>query len=68
MAKYVLLVCVHSNSDWKALCRLRLCSHRLFIERCRWKSTPRVDRKCTLCNEIEDEYHDMLICPRYILY
>ena len=33
--------------------------------RCRWKSIPRVDRKCTLCDEIEDEYHVMLLCPRY---
>ena len=23
----------------------------------------RVDRKCTLCNEIENKYHVMLICP-----
>ena len=44
---------------------MRLSSHRLFIERGRWKSIPRADRKCTLCNEIEDEYHVMLICPRY---
>ena len=51
MAKY--LLCVHINS--KALCRLRLSSHRLFIKRGRWKSIPRLDRKCTLCNEIEDE-------------
>ena len=24
-----------------------------------------MDRKCKLCNEIEDEYHAMLLCPRY---
>ena len=42
-----------------------LAANRLFIVRGRWKSIPRVDRKCTLCNEIEDEYHVMLICPRY---
>ena len=63
MAKY--LLCVHINSSRKALCRLRLSSHRLFIERGRWKSIPRSDRKCTLCNGIEAEYHFMLICPRY---
>ena len=63
MAKY--LLCVHINSVRKALCRLRLSSHRLFIERGRWKSIPRVDRKCTLCNEIKDKYHVMLICSRY---
>ena len=59
MAKYLLCVCINSNR--KALCRLRLSSNRLFIERGRWKSIPRVDRKCTFCNEIEDEYHVMLI-------
>ena len=63
MAKY--LLCVHINSNRKALCRLCFSSHRLFIERGRWKSIQRVDRKCTLCNEIENEYHVMLICPRY---
>ena len=47
MAKY--LLCVHINSNRKALCRLRLSSHRLLIE----------------LIEIEDEYHVMLICPRY---
>ena len=63
MAKY--LLCVHINSNRKALCRIRLSSHRLFIERGIWTSIPRLDRNCTLCNEIEDEYHVMLICPRY---
>ena len=63
MAKYLLYV--HINSNRKALCRLRLISHRLFIERGRWKSIPRLDRKCTLCNEVEDEYHVMLMCPRF---
>ena len=56
---------MHINSNRKALCRLRLISHRLVIERGRWTSIPRLDRKCTLCNELEDEYHVMLICPRY---
>ena len=51
------LLCVHINSNRKALCRLRLSSHRLLIERGRWTSIPRLDRKCTLCNENEDEYH-----------
>ena len=53
------------SSNRKALCRLRLSSHTLFIERVRWKSIPRVDRKCTLCHEVEDTYHVMLICPGY---
>ena len=59
--------CVCLSIAWlfTILCRLRLSSHRLFIEHGRWKSIPRVDRKCKLCNEIEDEYHVMLLCPRY---
>ena len=63
MAKY--LLCVHINSKKKTLCRLRLSSHKLFITRGRWKSISILDRKCTLSNAIEDEYHIMLKCPRY---
>ena len=63
MAKY--LLCVHINSNRKALRRMRLSSHRLLIERGRWTSIPRLDTKFTLCNEIKGEYHVMLICPRY---
>ena len=42
-----------------------LACNRLFIKRGRWTSIPRLDKKCTLCNEIKDKYHVMLICPRY---
>ena len=33
----------------------------IHVERGRWKSIPGLDRKSTLCNEIEAEYHVMLI-------
>ena len=51
MAKY--LLCVHINSNRKALYRLRLSSHRLFIALGRWKSIPRVDRKCTYAMKLK---------------
>ena len=42
-----------------ALTRLRTSSHRLAIETGRW-TTPRFERKCQLCNTLEDEFHFML--------
>ena len=33
---------MHINNNGKGLCRLRLSSHRLFIERGRWKFIPRL--------------------------
>lgn len=40
--------------------RLRVSSHRLNIEAGRWSRpqiTPREERKCLICNKLEDEYH-----------
>ena len=50
-----------------ALSRLRQSSHQLTIESGRHRGIERQNRKCTLCttNDIEDEYHMVLICPRY---
>ena len=50
-----------------ALSKLRLSSHQLAIESGRHRGIERQNRKCTLCttNDIEDEYHMVLICPRY---
>jgi len=45
--------------------RLRLSSHRLHIETGRWSNTPREDRKCTLCNKLEDEFHLLFECKAY---
>ena len=44
-------------------------SHRLDIEAGRWVRVNRVpvnERKCVLCNVMEDEYHFVLECQRYI--
>jgi len=44
----------------QALSRLRVSSHRLHVEAGRWTrpvSTPFNERKCQICNTLEDEYH-----------
>ena len=64
MAKYLHIV--HIQSNRKAMTKLRLSSHRLLIERGRWLSILPADRICTDCNMIEDEYHAVCICTRYV--
>ena len=48
-----------------AITKLRLGSHNLFVERGRWNKTDYLERKCLLCNDIEDEYHFVIICTKY---
>ena len=50
-----------------ALSRFRTSSHSLFIETGRYDNTPRTERLCKTCNmnQIEDEYHFLLVCPEY---
>ena len=53
-----------------AFTKFRLSSHKLLVERGRWKSL-KLDyelRKCTLCDsgDIEDEYHVTLICEQFV--
>ena len=51
-----------------AFTRLRTSGHILAIETGRWTkphSTPRLERKCQLCNTLEDEFPFMLECPLY---
>ena len=48
--------------------QIRLSSHLFFIERGRW-NRPKLeanDRKCTVCDIIEDEYHCLIECPRFM--
>ena len=56
------------NSKFRnIIAKLRLSSHVLFIETGRHQNIQRNERTCTFCsmNEIEDEYHFVLICPLY---
>ena len=50
-----------------ALAKIRLSSHSLAIETGRHNGILRENRKCTFCdlNDIEDEYHFIIICPLY---
>lgn len=50
-----------------ALCRFRLSSHKLEIERGRYHNIPRSERICKFCtqNVVENEYHFLLTCPLY---
>ena len=47
--------------------RFRIVSHNLRIEHGKYYNESRIDRKCALCNlnDVEDEYHFILVCPRY---
>ena len=48
-----------------SLTKLRLGSHNLLVERGRWSKTTYEERKCIVCNEIEDEYHFVIDCIKY---
>ena len=58
---------MHCSKYRNTIAKLRLSSHQLNIETGRRRNISRSDRKCTLCNsnDIEDEYHFVLICPIY---
>ena len=48
-----------------ALSRLRTSSHHLAIETERWHnpiSIPYNDRKCIVCDKLDDEYHFVIEC------
>ena len=50
-----------------ALSKFRVSAHNLAIEKGRHENIPRNERKCRNCNlnVIENEYHFLLVCPRY---
>ena len=48
-----------------AMSRLRLSSHRLAVESGRWHKPlpiPFIERKCTICNVLQDEFHIVIEC------
>ena len=68
--------CTFDRADYQVLenrkfrnvtAKLRLSSRELFVETGRHRQIPRQDRTCILCNidDVEDEYHVILICPFY---
>lgn len=49
--------------------KLRMSSHRLEIEAGRWVRPNRIpidERKCSFCHILEDEFHFVLECSRYV--
>ena len=55
-----------NNHIRKAITKLRLGSHHFMVERGRWTNLEFVDRICFDCNEIEDEYHVVMCCKKYV--
>ena len=51
-----------------AIAKVRLSSHLFFIEKGRWgaRRIELSERKCSTCDVIEDEYHCLVECPRYV--
>ena len=62
------LLCLRNVKNRIVLSRLRLSSHKLAIEKGRHLNVERNQRKCIYCdlNEIEDEFHFILMCPKYV--
>lgn len=63
------LDCFNVRKCCQALTRLRVSSHRLHIESGRWsrpERTPMDERKCTVCNKLEDEYHFIIECRMFL--
>ena len=58
---------INDNRLRSALTSFRVSSHKLQIERGRHLNIPRNERICRNCNSnmIENEYHFLLICPKY---
>ena len=46
--------------------RWRLSNHKLRIETGRYRAIPREERKCFICNVIEDEWHVIFNCPSFL--
>jgi hypothetical protein len=64
------LTCVPNRRHRKAICRLRVSSHNLAIEKLRYTQVPRHLRFCSRCLPVEcleDEMHVVLLCPSYAI-
>ena len=66
----VLMHMINDKSTRKHLSSFRISAHCLHIERGRY-TRPRTsveDRLCSVCKEIEDEFHFMFQCVKYRVY
>ena len=48
-----------------AITKFRLGSHNLMIERGRWLKLELIDRECTSCGKLDDEFHVLTECRLY---
>ena len=48
-----------------AITKIRIGSHNFMIERGRWNKLELIDRQCSTCFKLEDEYHVIIECPLY---
>ena len=62
------LTLLENSKHRNIIAKIRLSSHNLLIETGRHRQIERVNRKCSLCNrnDLEDEFHFILICPFYM--
>ena len=49
------------------MAQLRFSSHKLMIERGRWKNSVHKERTCLHCQVLEDEYHVVIVCLKYTI-
>jgi exonuclease III len=60
---------LQKNIDYKfQLCKFRISAHRLAVETGRYSKIERKHRVCKNCeiNELEDEYHFILVCKKFV--
>ena len=58
---------LNNHSMRVSIAKIRLSSNIFYIERGRWgqNRVPVEERRCNVCNEIEDEYHCLIKCPHF---
>ena len=59
------LILINNRDERKMLAKLRCSNHCLLTETGRYNNTDVSDRKCTLCDKIEDEIHFTEECQLY---
>ena len=67
LAMETYLETIHVDKFRVSLSKCRLSSHDLAIEKGRYNNINRENRLCTYCNMnvIENEFHFLLVCPKY---
>lgn len=56
---------IKSKALRRALTSIRLSSHNFMVERGRWNKLQIGDRKCSVCDDVEDEFHCLVKCVTF---